>query len=85
MIIVKRQAPEFYDCKCDKCQAEFLLQLDDLTDEDVENPDNDNPVLAMLIPRVRRYVDCPCCGNKIYPYYANPSIGLGLNGGFGSR
>lgn len=83
MIIIKRQAPDFYYCKCDKCQAEFLFQLDDLVEEEVEDLDNDNPVLAMLIPRVRRYVDCPCCRNKIYPYYTNPTFGIGS--GFGGR
>lgn len=77
MIIIKKQAPEFYDCKCDKCQAEFLYQLNDLKEEDLDTPDMDNPVLAMLVPRVRRYVECPCCKNKIYPYYANPTLGTG--------
>lgn len=33
MIIIKKQSPEFYDCRCDKCHAEFLYQLDDIREK----------------------------------------------------
>lgn len=80
MFIIKKQSPEFYDCRCDKCHAEFLYQLDDIREKELDLSENDNPVLSMMIPNVYRYVVCPCCENKITVGFPNPYYGLGFAG-----
>lgn len=80
MIIIKKQSPEFYDCRCDKCHAEFLYQLDDIREKELDLSENDNSVLSMMLPHVYRYVVCPCCGNKIATISANPGYGFGISG-----
>lgn len=79
MIIVKRQKPEFYDCRCDKCQAEFLYQLDDIKEKELELPEIDNPVIGMIMPETKKYIVCPCCGNELVVGFPNPYYGLGLS------
>lgn len=78
MIIIKKHSPEFYDCKCDKCHAEFLYQLEDIKEKEFDLSENDNPVLSMMLPNNYRYVVCPCCRNKIPVGLPNPYYGLGF-------
>ena len=80
MIIIKKQSPEFYDLRCDKCQSEFLYQLDDIREKEIDLPQNDNPMLSMMLPNVCRYVICPCCRNNITVGFPNPYYGLGFGG-----
>lgn len=82
MIIIKKSNPEFYDCRCDKCQAEFIYQLDDIKEETLELSDEVAQIMGSLFNPKKSYVVCPCCGKNI-------SIGMnmlpGLNMGFSSR
>lgn len=80
MIVVKKQNPEFYDCRCDKCRAEFLYQLEDVVEEPVEGIENENPIFSIMLPKVYRYVICPCCKNKISTSFFTPNMGLGFAG-----
>lgn len=82
MIIIKKSNPEFYDCRCDKCQAEFIYQLDDIKEEVIEMPEEVGQIFGSMFNSKKYYVVCPCCSKNI-------SIGMnmlpGLNMGFGSR
>lgn len=80
MIIVKRENPQFYDCKCSKCQAEFLYQLEDIKEKEIELSEIDNPIIGMIILETKRYVVCPCCGNEMLVGYPNSYMGLGIAG-----
>lgn len=75
MIMIKKSPPTFYDAVCPKCRAEMIYQLEDIQEEDVEV--GDNPVLNMIIGK-RRFVVCPCCGEKIL---AGTQMGIGMFGG----
>lgn len=68
MKIVKKPAPQFYDCICPKCKAEFMYQLDDVVEVENEVPEGCGEMVAAIMPPIGSYVTCPCCNNKIVVY-----------------
>lgn len=81
MKLIKKSKPEFYDCICNKCKAEFIYQLEDVQEEEVETPQEvQNFLINMLVPPNVCFVTCPCCNNKI-----RINSGNGLNFMFGGN
>lgn len=79
MKIVKKPAPQFYDCVCPKCKAEFIYQLDDVAELEKELPEGMNEIIASMMPTVLSYVTCPCCEEKIT--VGGGFMNMGLTGG----
>lgn len=48
MMLIKKSKPEFYDCVCNKCKAEFIYQLEDMQEEEVEAPEEVPTFLTCL-------------------------------------
>lgn len=81
MKLIKKSKPEFYDCTCNKCKAEFIYQLEDIEEEEVELPEEtQNFLTSIFTPTNISFVVCPCCNNKV-----RTSNGNGLNFMFGGN
>lgn len=80
MKIIKKSKPKFYDCICNKCKAEFLYQLEDVQEEEMELPEEMQSFITSFLPTKIYSVTCPCCNNKIRTGGNGLNLGIGFGG-----